>query len=199
MPRIVDHAQRRTEIASALWQVIHEQGIDGVSFRSVAQAAGISIGRVQHYFPSKDELVLDGCRQLVSAAVQNHGPDRDPSEPRSAREGLVDLLCGALADGEAFRIGASVWTAYQAKAVSNPDIAAIVSEAMTDQVDALAHLVSAAGAAAPGAEPDASDRADALRLAALSEGLTQRVLVGVMTARDARGVIRAEVDRWLPA
>lgn len=197
MPRIVDHAQRRTEIASALWQVIYEQGIDGVSFRSVAQAAGVSIGRVQHYFSSKDELVLDGCRQLVSAAVQDHGPERDPSDPRSAHEGLVDLLCGALSDDENFRIGASVWTAYQAKAVSNPDIAAIVTEAMTGRVDALARLVSAARAAISGTEPDASDRADALRLAALSEGLTQRVLVGAMTAQDARDLMRAESDRCL--
>ena len=61
MPKIVDHAQRRTEIVHALWQVIYLKGIDGVSFRSVAEAAGISVGRVQHYFPSRSELILEGA------------------------------------------------------------------------------------------------------------------------------------------
>src|SRR5699024_4565647 len=36
MPRIVDHAARRTEIVYALWAVIHEKGLDSVSFRAVA-------------------------------------------------------------------------------------------------------------------------------------------------------------------
>src|SRR5699024_11413882 len=66
--KIVDHAQRRTEIVHALWQVIYLSGIDAVSFRSVAEAAGISIGRVQHYFPSRRELVLEGCRQIAAGS-----------------------------------------------------------------------------------------------------------------------------------
>ena len=48
MPKVVDHEQRRSEITMALWLVIYEEGIDGVSFRAVARAAGVSVGRVQH-------------------------------------------------------------------------------------------------------------------------------------------------------
>src|SRR5690625_2815459 len=65
MPRIVDHAARRTEIVYALWAVIHEKGLDSVSFRAVAEAAGVSIGRIQHYFASKEELKIGraSCRE----------------------------------------------------------------------------------------------------------------------------------------
>ena len=32
MPKIVDHAQRRTEIIHALWAVIYERGIHAVTY-----------------------------------------------------------------------------------------------------------------------------------------------------------------------
>lgn len=202
MPKVVDHAQRRTEIALALWQVIYERGIEAVSFRSVAQAAGVSIGRVQHYFAGKDQLVLHGCWAMVEAAVQDHGQPRHTTDPPAARSGLLELLCAGLSESGEFRIGASVWAAYQAKAVSDPGIAAIVSDAMIGRTDALAGLLAAARAATPERarstpSPTTADRTDALRLAALSEGCAQRVLVGALTADEARGLVRAEVDRCL--
>lgn len=199
MPKVVDHAQRRSGIALALWQVIYEQGIEAVSFRSVAQAAGVSIGRVQHYFAGKDELVLHGCRQMVEAAVQDHGQPRAATDPSAARAGLLELLCAALSEDEEFRMGASVWAAYQAKAMSDPDIAAVVTEAMIGRTAALAELLVAARAAAPGRTPSpaATDRTDALRLATLSEGCAQRVLVGAMTADEARDLVRTTVEECL--
>lgn len=199
MPKVVDHSQRRAEIAMALWQVIYERGIDGVSFRSVAEAAGVSIGRVQHYFAGKDELVLYGCRQMVTAAVQHHGPQQGNMDVEAARARLTDLLAATIPDTEAFRIGASVWATYQAKAVSDPAIAAVVTEALTGRCDALAQLLVAARAATRGRAPcpTTADRTDALALASLSEGCAQRVLVGALEAEAARGLICAEVDRYL--
>lgn len=203
MPKVVDHEQRRSEIAMALWLVIYEHGIDGVSFRSVALAAGVSVGRVQHYFSSKQELVLHGCRRMVAAAVEDHGSAAIPEDPRAARAELLTHLSGSLHDGEEFRTGASVWASYQAKAVSDPAIGEIVAGAMEEREDLLAELLAAArGARAASAAssgrpaPSATDRGVALHLAALSEGLTQRVLVGALPAEDAREVLRAEVDRW---
>jgi len=37
--------------------VLVEQGADGFSIRKVAQAAGISLGHLQHYFPTKSDLL----------------------------------------------------------------------------------------------------------------------------------------------
>ena len=99
MPKIVDHAQRRTEIVHALWQVIYLRGIDAVSFRSVAEAAGISIGRVQHYFPSRRELVLEGCRQIAAGAEAPEPGDGDASTE------AVDGDAGAEGDASAEAVG----------------------------------------------------------------------------------------------
>ena len=201
MPKVVDHEQRRSEITMALWSVIYEEGIDGVSFRAVARAAGVSVGRVQHYFSSKHQLVLHGCRRMVAAAVEDHGTAEVPDDPRSAQEELLTYLSGTLHSGEEFRIGASVWASYQAQAVSDPAIAEIVVCAMKRREDLLAELLAAArGATAPfdappgRATPAVTDRGGALHLAALSEGLSQRVLVGALPAADAREALRAAVE-----
>ncbi|REE04500.1 TetR/AcrR family transcriptional regulator [Citricoccus muralis] len=191
MPKIVDHEQRRGEIALALWQVIHEHGIDGVSFRAVAEAAGVSIGRVQHYFSSKDELVVFGCRAMVSAAEQDHGPDPSLREPARARDALADFLCAPLPLTEGLRVGSSVWATYLAKSVSHPGIAAVVAEAMHGRAEATATLL----AAARGTQEAREAQSTALALVSLSEGLNTRVLAGALVADEAGALIRDAVDR----
>lgn len=219
MPKIVDHEQRRGEIALALWQVIHEQGIDGVSFRAVAEAAGVSIGRVQHYFTSKDELVVFGCRAMVSAAEQDHGPDPSPRGPARARDELADFLCAPLPLTEGLRVGSSVWATYLAKSVSHPGVAAVVAEAMQGRVEVTATLLAAARGTqevrgtreareareARGDEQPAPDvevapetarvQSTALALVSLSEGLSSRILAGALDADEAGALIRDAVDR----
>lgn len=183
----------------ALWQVIHQQGIDGVSFRAVAEATDVSVGRIQHYFPSREELVLDGCRRMVAAAVADHGPGGRPADPQEARAALMSLLSASLSEADEFRVGASVWAAYQAKAVSSPGIAAIVVDALVGRSTLLAELVASAratgGARSPA--PTSADSADALCLASLSEGLAHRVLAGAMRASEARRLLDEAAARYL--
>lgn len=193
MPRIVDHEQRRSELAQALWQVIYERGIDGVSFRAVAEAAGVSVGRVQHYFADKEELIHHGCRHMVTAAEAAFGPDPGDPDPGRARAALLDLLRSPVPQDETFRQGAAVWAAYQAKAVSDPGIAEIVVDAAAGRRRILSTLLTTARGG--GGQETGTD---ALLLAALSEGLAQRVLVGELPAEEALGMIAAEVDRLLP-
>lgn len=57
MPRQVDHAQRRDDIAAALWHVVRDEGIHSVSVRRVAAEAGTSPSALRHYFTTQDELM----------------------------------------------------------------------------------------------------------------------------------------------
>lgn len=57
VPKIVDRESARREIAGALLTVLAERGIDAVSVRTVATAAGRSPGAVQKYFATKDEML----------------------------------------------------------------------------------------------------------------------------------------------
>lgn len=208
MPKIVDHEQRRGEIVLGLWQVIHELGMDRVSFRAVAEAAGVSIGRVQHYFTSKDELVVFGCRAMVSAAEQDHGPDPSARrEPAAAGEAVADFLCAPLPSTQGLRVGSSVWATYLAQSVSHPGIAAVVAEALQGRVEATATLLAAArgtrgtqeARGSQGAREPVGVRSTALALVSLSEGLSTRVLAGALGADEAEALIRDAVDRAVHA
>src|SRR6266581_4365101 len=62
MPKIVDHDQRRRELAQAAWNVIAESGIDGATTREIARESGYSTGVLAHYFERKDDILLEALR-----------------------------------------------------------------------------------------------------------------------------------------
>ena len=215
MPKIVDHAQRRTEIVHALWQVIYLKGIDGVSFRSVAEAAGISIGRVQHYFPSRSELILEGCRQIVDSA-EAAGPEGAdaPSDPGSAKavSALREFCFAFIPTGETMRIGASVWYTYVARAVMDEQIADIIRASDRATLELGIRLYRAVGEGDGAAHADdaggtdGSDYADdaggtdgevattwAMRMIALGKGLAQEVMLDERSAASARETLDEEL------
>lgn len=65
MPRLIDHDQRREELAQALWQVVTSKGIGAVSIREVAATAGVSAGSLRHLFPTREQLVIAAAEQML--------------------------------------------------------------------------------------------------------------------------------------
>lgn len=66
MPKVVDHDERRREIAEAVSRIARDRGLQGVSFRQVAAEAGMSVSLVQHYFGSKENLLI-GTLEIQSS------------------------------------------------------------------------------------------------------------------------------------
>ena len=57
MPKEVDHAARRRELADAACRVIARNGLAGTTLADAADESGWSIGSIRYYFPNKDELL----------------------------------------------------------------------------------------------------------------------------------------------
>jgi TetR/AcrR family transcriptional repressor of bet genes len=57
MPKVVDVEATKMRIVKATWDVITTKGIQSVSMRRVASAAGCTSGLITHHFSDKDELV----------------------------------------------------------------------------------------------------------------------------------------------
>jgi AcrR family transcriptional regulator len=57
MPRRVDTAQRRAEIAALVVDIIQREGAASATVRRVSEAGGFSVGVITHYFADKDELI----------------------------------------------------------------------------------------------------------------------------------------------
>lgn len=56
--KVVDHDQRRQEVAEAAARIIAEHGMEALTTRRIAQKLGCSLGVLSHYFKTKDEIVL---------------------------------------------------------------------------------------------------------------------------------------------
>jgi len=186
VPKLVDHDVRRREIAQAVWAVIAERGIEGVTLRSVAAEAGVSVGRIQHYYASREELVRDSCRELLKAATQRFEAVDDTTPVEKLRR----LVLGRIPTTPEFAIGTSIWLAYEAKSVDDPVIAELVQRGHAGGVQEAAALLSECGVA------DAS--AVALRLMATAEGLAIRVLVGGLEPRGATELLENLIAEVLP-
>ena len=75
-------AERELSVVTAAAELISEQGLAQLRMADVAERAGMSVGHVTYYFPSKTELLIRAIRQSeeqfqsdVVAALQRH---RDP-------------------------------------------------------------------------------------------------------------------------
>jgi TetR/AcrR family transcriptional regulator, transcriptional repressor of bet genes len=189
MPKLVDHAQRRREIAEAVWGVIAVRGIEGVTLRAVAVEAGISVGRIQHYYPSREELVRDSCRVMLDLAVDSYDDRSAGLDPVAA---LRTLVLRVVPTTEGFRLGTVVWAAYVAKSVDDPEIASLVGDAQRGGVELAARLIEQARLA--GSLPAGEDATQAaLRLLACADGYATRVLVGSLSPGEAVAALERDL------
>lgn len=85
MPKIVDHVERRNEIADAVLTLIANGGTKAVTTRNVAKQSGWSAGTVNHYFESRDQLMLGALRRAAQLQGQElkqvlHQEDATPMQ-----------------------------------------------------------------------------------------------------------------------
>jgi AcrR family transcriptional regulator len=68
VPKKIDHQTRRLELTEALWRITRREGWDAISLRKVAAEAGVSMGMVQHYFTTKDEMLAFAIEMISEDA-----------------------------------------------------------------------------------------------------------------------------------
>ncbi|MBB3665278.1 AcrR family transcriptional regulator [Prauserella sediminis] len=185
MPRRVDHDERREEIVIGVIAVMAEQGLEAVSLRSVAQAAGVSMGRVQHYFSSKAELIQHACKLFIQRATAQHGESGDL--PR--RERLETLLTMGIPGSADERIGTAVWYEFVIAATKDDKIADLIAVAWRERHDNIVNLLETSEdrRALPPHEA-------AKLLSATSEGLAITAMLGRISREDARSLIAKQIN-----
>lgn len=98
MPKIVDHAARREELARAVWRLIGREGIEAATVRAIAAESQWSMGAVRHYFGTQDELLLFAAEvmsQRVGDRVRALYADMAPEGSEDPGD-RVDRACLAL-------------------------------------------------------------------------------------------------------
>lgn len=178
--------ERRIAIIRAVWQTIAANGMEAVSMRNVATAAGVSVGRIQYWFQTKDELLRASLETMLSGAHRQYLVD---TEGVDGREALWRLLGHAIPLAESARAGVSVFHHYVAAGINHPSLAHMLAEAKDGVEREAARLIREI--APEVAEP----RAAARSLVATADGLALRVLIGSLSAEQAERTLRAEVER----
>ncbi|MBB3040030.1 TetR/AcrR family transcriptional regulator [Hoyosella altamirensis] len=185
MPRHVDHDERREEIVIGVIAVMAEQGFGAVSLRSVAQAAGVSMGRVQHYFSSKAELIQHACKLFIQRATAQHV--ESGRLPR--RERLEALLTMGIPGSADERVGTAVWYEFVIVGTKDDTIADLVAAAWRERHDNIVKLLDVG----EGRRSLPSHEAAKL-LAATSEGLAVAAMLGRISGDDARSLIAKQIN-----
>ena len=65
MPKIVDHEQRRDEIALVACRVVAGYGFDQATIVRIAREAGYTTGMVAHYFDTKQDIIIAALRLIL--------------------------------------------------------------------------------------------------------------------------------------
>ncbi len=121
MPKVVDHEQRRAELAAAVWRLVSTEGLDAITVRRVAAEAGWSTGALVHYFADKESLVLFAFRTVadrVGSRVERLA--QDSSDPLELARAL--LVEGLPLDADR-RAEVRVWFAFLGLALTRPSLA----------------------------------------------------------------------------
>lgn len=176
MPKVVDHEQRRRELAGAVWRVIVRDGVADISIRSVAAESGWSSGALRHYFATRAELLAFACEQVIAQVTA-----RVQKPATSVREVLLETMpVDGLRHTEA-----SIAFSFLALGLGDPALARVQRLHFTSMYELCGQLVRHL-------DPDADDGA-ARRLHAVIDGLTVHVLAGHLTADE---MVR-ELDGYL--
>ena len=107
MPKIVDHDQRRDEIALVACRVVAENGFDQATIVRIAREAGYTTGMVAHYFDTKQDIIIAALR-LILRRIE----ERLTKPSGQERADLLALLSEALPVDEHRFIECAFWTAF---------------------------------------------------------------------------------------
>ncbi|MFC9647782.1 TetR/AcrR family transcriptional regulator [Streptomyces sp. NPDC056937] len=196
MPKRVDHAERRTEIAEALVRVAGRQGLHAVGMRDVAAEAGVSLRLVQYYFETKEKLLLFGLQHLTGRFGERVTTRLTAAGGRPGPRATIEaLLMVALPTDEESRTFHYVLTSYALLAVNDTALAAQPfikdPDAAEDTVAGLLRQAREDGLLRPGVDP----RREAAGLLAMSAGLGTGILVGQRDPESAAAVLEHHLDR----
>ncbi|MFB9904050.1 TetR/AcrR family transcriptional regulator [Allokutzneria oryzae] len=194
MPKQVDHEQRRRHIAEAVLRITSRDGLEAVSLRDVAREAGVSMGSVQHYFKTKDDMLVFALERVVESARERIRARLEPLLPPSSIRGLFRaiMVAGLPMDPESIE-EARIIIAFDSRSHVSPRLAEITQRIYTEALESLTEqfqgIQEMGGFAA-----DRDPALEAGTFLAVADGLRAAVVLGSLTQEAAARIAEYHVD-----
>ena len=137
-------AARAAALLDAAEHVLTTQGNANSAMRDFAAAAGVRVGHLQHYYPTRAELIGAVMARALSRSLDRLAAITDSAEndSREGSEQFIAVLLGEQEDHATVRLYVEVW----AIAVADEDVAHVVRDFYAQYV---AHVVRAVAGAQP--------------------------------------------------
>lgn len=180
-------------ISEAIFTIVAGSGIDHATVREVARVAGVSIGTVQHHFPTKDAMLASAFTDVVRrvrARLETVELDAD-----DVRRNVLTVLEQLLPLDRRRRDEARVQLAFAVRAMHEPSLAATQREVLGELHEALSQALGQAPVAAGPSTP-AQARLAAHAVLALTDGLALHTLSAEdwLSSRRGRGALELVVS-----
>ena len=107
MPKIVDHQERREQIALVACRVVAQYGFDQATIVRIAREAGYTTGMVAHYFDTKQDIIVAALRLILRRIEERLTPS-----PTGTPPDLLTLLTEALPVDETRYIECAFYIAF---------------------------------------------------------------------------------------
>lgn len=198
MPKIVDHEERRKRLVEAVWALTVRGGAEQVTLRKVADEAGVSMGQVQHYYPSMQALIrdaLDRAVRAVNASIESAVRTAGATGPEAVLRACLQALVSPGEEGmRLMRFSLAV----AGRAVSDPTMARVLAPGSDELLSFTAELITAARQER-GGDPRGEEHTNADICWSLATSLGVDVALGYRSPDAARGVLDHHIDQTLGA
>lgn len=180
---------RADQLAGVVADLVAAEGMEAVTVRRVADAAGVAIGSVQYHYRTKDDLLAGAFDRVVRDTRQRLRAVQVDGGPRAT---MAEALQQLLPLDAKRRREARVTLAFTARAAVSPSLQGLQRAMLRGILDELTEVVTALRPTATG---DA--RRDAGLLLAAVDGLAQHAVSapGLYSAAQ----LRSSLDRLLDA
>ncbi len=191
-----DHELRRIEIADAAGKVILENGLHSTRLKEIAGAMGYSVGVLQYYFSSKDDLLLFAKNRLFDAKFDRM---RAAAKRRSGIDRLYAMALELLPFSDADRDMYLLLTVFRGQAVGNDSLTQRQTERDATGSALFADEIAALQASGDVRE-DINPQHQAVAFVALLEGMATQAAALKTIGRTATGkMVRRYLDMLLAA
>jgi AcrR family transcriptional regulator len=167
--------QRKRAILGVALTLVATQGADAVRLRDVALRAGVSVGSLQYYFDSRDQLIREAFDQHAREVVDSIALADDPTAEPWAR--LAAVLGAAVLKPD-FCERCALWIEFAAAALHDDQLRTLMDSAYEAWRGLLANIVQE-GIEDGAFHPSLPPRSVVTCLLALIDGLELAVAIQV--------------------
>jgi TetR/AcrR family transcriptional regulator, transcriptional repressor of bet genes len=194
VPKRVDHDARRAAIARALWKVARVRGLERVSLREVASEAGMSLGQLQHYFASRQELLVFAMEFMTRKNVERVAERLiavDGADPVARLRAMVLEMLRIDEDARVESLLSIDLLLEAARHEALRDRARRRTAGLRNLLEGQIALAVQAGDISPDRDP----RAEAALLIGLADGLRTHCHLGAHTADEVLSLMEGHLSR----